>query len=72
MPKPMAIRYCRREAKLIMNLCGGLRPCRAAVEAGYCASSAKNVLRKQHVAIAIRSMHESLGRVVTKLDRWAA
>jgi hypothetical protein len=68
----MAIRYSKREARLIMNLCGGLKPCRAAVDAGYCASSARNVLRKQHVAIAIRSMHESLGRVVAKLDRWAA
>jgi phage terminase small subunit len=58
-----------RERLFVFWLAHGLRPTRAASEAGYAIGSARNLLRKPHVRAALVAIAKNTSTLLAKLER---
>lgn len=58
-----------RERSFVFWLAHGLRPTRAATEAGYSVGSARNLLAKKHIRAAITAIATNTAALSAKLER---
>lgn len=72
MPAPPITELSQREADFVLFLAGyGMKPCAAAVKAGYSHPMARHLLKRPMVNAAIRALHIHVGQIVAKLDKAA-
>jgi phage terminase small subunit len=65
----VVVELSERERDFVFHLAHGLRPTRAATEAGYAIGSARNLLRKPHVRAAIEAVAKNTSGLLAKLER---
>ncbi|MGE0760506.1 MAG: hypothetical protein AB7O38_26065 [Pirellulaceae bacterium] len=66
------IRLTPQEEQFAVAIALGKPVTRAAQHAGWCASSARNVLARPHIAATVRHMAANLQKVVQKMDAEAS
>ena len=67
---PVIIELSEREDKFVRALSiHGLRPTRAATMSGYAVSTARHLLRKNHVWQAIKAVHRNSTALVARFER---
>lgn len=66
---PVSVTLSDREEAFVTALARGAKPCRAAELSGWSASSARSLLRREHIRQAVRTINHNTADLAARFDR---